>query len=590
MKIDTLKNISVYSLFVLFLIIMHIGIENFGGPIVTPTTYLVWIVISFFITVSVIYILRQSSFSQPWLLKYILLFVCLSLISVLFNPIPNYHSFFYKTMGLVGGVIFFIALHQFELTSSEKDRLLFVFFISGLIEACYGIIQYFGGPNLILPFVPPIIKGAISGNFQQPNVFSSFIATSIVISLFLITRPLFKNLTSGYRIVFYIFVAVLSYVLFLSNSRAGYIGAAVAALILFISRIRIYKCIPKHAICWLIAVIIGIGTAYAFEKGYFKRTPSVFTKIEQGVRGEPRMLLYRTSYEMFKDKPLLGHGVGSFGSHYLYYQRDILKKHPEYKKSYQPTYKSHPHSEILYKLAESGLAGGIGMIILVSAFCLIIFRLGREKGGLYFSLLFPLSFHIQVEYPLYQSAAHLMLFMILCYLPSSHFSKKIPLKLHNFLKYALAGLTAAVFILITVFLFRTLVAHRDMIKYNILLESKGEIRMRLLKGSMENGYLKQMGTRFYMDAKLRIGLLSNNMKMIREFAEWSENERPNAPYSFFYTREGAALYALGLKKKAFDLFDEGLSLYPDKADILGARNMLIAEEIKSRISSAKIKQ
>jgi hypothetical protein len=99
-----------------------------------------------------------------------------------------------------------------------------------------------------------------------------------------------------------------------------------------------------------------------------------------------------------------------------------------------------------------------------------------------------------------------------------------------------------------------------------------------------------MGTRFYMDAKLRIGLLSNNMKLVREFAEWSESERPNMPYSFFYVREAAALYAVGLKKKAFDLLDEGLLIYPDKEDILEAKNKLIAGEIKARISSSKIKQ
>jgi hypothetical protein len=176
------------------------------------------------------------------------------------------------------------------------------------------------------------------------------------------------------------------------------------------------------------------------------------------------------------------------------------------------------------------------------------------------------------------------------YLPSSHFNKKIPFKLHKFLKYAFTGLAVAAFILITVFLFRTLKAHKDMVEYNNLLVSKGEIRMRLLKGSMENAYLKQMGTRFYMDAKLRIGLLSNNMKLVREFAEWSESERPNMPYSFFYVREAAALYAVGLKKKAFDLLDEGLLIYPDKEDILEAKNKLIAGEIKARISSSKIKQ
>ena len=524
------------------------------------------------------------------MLQYILLFICLSLLSVIFNPILNYHSFLYRTLGLIGGLIFFIALHQFKLSPSERDKLLFIIFISGLIEAGIGIIQYFG-PSLRLPFIAFSNVGSIYGTFQQPNVFASFIGTAIVISLFLISRSLFRNMSPVNKTGFYVLVAALSFALLASNSTAGFIGIILGIGALFVSRIRIYKTILKYSLSWFIAVAIGMSCNYITEKVTFKRTTRVFTQEDAVVSGSVRILYYRISYEMFKEKPLFGHGIGNFGSKSLHFQRELIKKNPDYinvlTHATPAIYLSHPHNEILYRLAESGAVGGIGLLILFTAFGYLIFRLGRERGGLYLSLLLPIGFHTQVEFPLYQSIAHFVLFLILCYLPSSHFSKRIPVKVNTTIKTVFLVLISFVFILTISFFIQTLNAHRDIVKYNKFLMSKEEIRPRLLKSALENRYLQQVATRLFMDAKLRIGLTKNNRELIKDFVEWSKNERKVTPYVALFVREVKALHALGLKKEAFNLLDEGLSLYPsyyEKQYLLETKGMLVVEEIKSKLS------
>jgi O-antigen polymerase len=582
---NLLKKFSFGVLAAVFLLVIHIGIRNFGGPIAIPITYLIWICISLFILLSGLDILKSSSFAEPQALRYLLLFVCLSLLSVAFNPILDYHSFLFKTAGLVGGFIFFISLHQFRLNAVERDKLLFVIFVSGVIEAAVGLIQYFY-PAVLLPFIVHT-SGHIYGSFQQPNVYASFIATALVISLFLISRPLFSSMGFYYKIAFYFTASTLSFVLMLSNSRAGIIGAVLGSALLLASRMRIYRKKQNHVLTWLIFILIGITACWSVEKIAFNRTPAIIKKVEQTrlVRNA-RVVMYGTAWEMFKDRPLGGHGFGNFGSRYLDYKKEFFEKFPEQRKNEEATYVSHPHNEVLYRLAESGLAGGVGMIILFSAFGYGIFKLGRERGGLYLSLLLPIGFHTQVEFPLYQSAAHLALFLFLCYLPSSYFTKDISLRLNRTLKVVFASLMAGLFIMAAMFLANTLRAHISMTAYNNVLMSQGEIRMNLLQPALNNAYLQQLAVRLLMDARLRVGLSQDNQRWIKEFVEWSKNERKATPYSALYVREAKALYALGLKKEAFDIIDEGLFLYPDKGDLMLTKTELIAEEIKLKLDEA----
>ena len=585
-KMISLKNLSFSILSILFLIIPHINIKNFGGPVVTPTDYLIWLGIIFFVLIAGISSVRKFTFVKPQLLIYILIFICLGLLSVLFNPILNYHAFLFRTLGLIGGVIFFIALHQFKLLPEERDKLLVIIFISGVIEAGIGIIQYMG-PYLEVPLITPADRGIIYGSFQQPNLFSSFIGSTIIISLFLISRSLFRNLAAVNKVGFYIFVGALFFVLLPSQSRVGLIGTILGTTVLLISRSRIYKTLIKYSLFWLCAAVVGMGSSYAIEKINLDKKPSLVKKFQAPVTaksGEGRILIYRTSYEMFKDMPVFGQGPGNFGSQYLFYRKEFLKKNPDYLDfNIEAKYNSHPHNEILYRITESGIVGGIGLMVLIFCFISMIFRLGRERGGLYLALLLPIGLETQTEFPLYQSIVHWALFLFLCYLPSSHFIQKIHFSNNYRRRTILVTFIVGLFLLTGSFLFSTFRAHMDLIKYYKFLALKGENRPLFLKSALDNSYLEQLATRLFMDVNLGIALKKNNPIALNRFIEWSREERKVFPHMALYLGEIKALYALGNKKQAYNILEEGLSLYPKQVNLLKQKDILFSKREEGKL-------
>ena len=82
--------------------------------------------------------------------------------------------------------------------------------------------------------------------------------------------------------------------------------------------------------------------------------------------------LYIACIEIFLDKPLIGHGLGTF--------KEVFQS----KRAYVNNGKvpstmiwMHPHNEFLYRLIESGLLGGIGLLILTISFIAIVIILNK---------------------------------------------------------------------------------------------------------------------------------------------------------------------------------------------------------------------
>ncbi|GAG69767.1 unnamed protein product, partial [marine sediment metagenome] len=90
-----------------------------------------------------------------------------------------------------------------------------------------------------------------------------------------------------------------------------------------------------------------------------------------------RILMWKVTGLMIKDKPFLGGGIGSFKINYLDYQARFLKEHPEYNKYW--TNAKEAHNEYLQIGAEIGLFGlGIILIIILKLYSLFINILKKE--------------------------------------------------------------------------------------------------------------------------------------------------------------------------------------------------------------------
>ncbi|MBI4843797.1 MAG: O-antigen ligase C-terminal domain-containing protein [Nitrospirae bacterium] len=575
MNKETPRNFSIALLYLFFLLLIHISIRNIGSSTATPVSYMAWMAASllFFSSFIRVFFYDGARYVSPHITPYIAVFLCLVILPAFFNPIYDMPSFIFRKAGLTGGMLFFLSLHQLELNDDEKERLLYVIFISGFIEACIGLFQYFL-PGLRIPFVAYSTPGIIYGNFQHHNLLASFLATSLVISLFAVSGSFFDSLKRHFKMLFYLMSGVISFTLFLTGSRTGLIGLVLGCGVLFFAKQASYRKAPGYLAVWLLAIALGFGSNFITEKFIYQKERGVFStagKLRvtvESLTGEkdsdPRLLMYRTSYEMFKDKPLLGHGPDGFISKYVYYRRVAAAERFDRAVSIG-TFTNHPHNEFLSILIESGIAGGAGLLILISVFALYLFRLGREKGGLYASLLLPIGLHSQVEFPFYQSAAHWLLFLFLLYLPSSFFTHSVIMPKANLLRKALFAVAACIVVLINIFLFRTLKANADLTEYYRLLTSEGVNRTEIIKPALNNLYLGQFTRRMLMDIRLGAALKKNDNNFLLNYVEWAEEERKHFPHFMLFEGEARALFILGRKKEAYAMLDEGLSLYPDNS-------------------------
>ena len=76
----------------------------------------------------------------------------------------------------------------------------------------------------------------------------------------------------------------------------------------------------------------------------------------------------------------------------------------------------HPHNEFLYRLIESGLLGGIGLLTLTISFFAIVISLNKLDSFKYFSLISPLALHLQTETPFHHNEISFFLFIFILYL------------------------------------------------------------------------------------------------------------------------------------------------------------------------------
>ncbi|HCC68905.1 MAG TPA: hypothetical protein DEP99_03360 [Nitrospiraceae bacterium] len=610
---------------ILFLFLMHIFIPNIGGVIAQPREILMWIGIFTIILLSVLNILRNKTLILPSYRIYVFLFAVLLLSSSIFNPIKNMDMFIINALSLVAAVILWLSLHQFNLRGREKETILLIIFASTVIESIIGTMQFFGLYRYI-PITPAPEIGMVGGAFQQKNLFASWIATGLIISLYFITTDRFKKCHEnvitlgmtgiGIKILFLSCVALLSLSLIIAGSRAGIIGIGLAMAVIFISRAGQYLKKGAHGrntvshifLAWLLAFFIGIAGGYfllsvkdklGIEKLAVKQI-EWFSDIRQPSYVH-RILMGKTSFEMFKEKPIFGQGFGNFGSFYMYHQAKVIKSKPEYKVIIGD-YTSHPHNEIFKIMAESGIAGILAILIVVAGFVRMLYKLRLQQAGIWTAILMPLLVHMMFEYPLELSTAHYLVFLILLYMVTSNFveerrlnPKKSVVILTTFLSVVMyvtvAGYTIKTFydymnMVIYHTEYEAFMSHSDM-KNNNKRQFPSEIN---IKGAVNNIYLRNWAKPLYMAVKVQDATkdIEKNIDFLYDFLNWSSREKQRQPLKMVFHNEAVVLYFMGVHFRQLVYFDEamktvekGLSLYPNDKDLKELGGRIIVEGIKT---------
>lgn len=596
------QKILLLTLAFIFLFIMHIFFPNIGGVIAKQVDYVIWLASGFLVFIGCLNVLNKKTLTEPPLKIYILIFIATWIFSVVFNPIRNIDYFLIRSAWLVGGAVLWFSLMQYDLSNRYKLFILFLIFISAVIESFIGIIQFFGLYRYI-PVTPSPEAGLVGGVFQQKNLFASWIATGLVISLYLLPTAWIRSFSSIKKILFFAGIFLLSLNIITAQSRTGLLGLAVAMVLIFLAKWNNYKAIKKSVFVWSMVFIAGVSAGFlllsfkdqlGIEKLALKKI-KWFSDPEQ-ISYRERILMYETSLEMFKEKPLTGHGFSNFGSLYMYYQAKVKKSNPDYYKGSGNQYTHHPHNEISLIVAESGILGILGILCLFYGFLRFAKKIGYQRTFVYTALLTPFLVHMMLEYPLHLSVAHWFGFILIFSIATSHFTKKTILEVPQKLKTLSISLFSLLFVFFVVFIAKTFIAYNQLVIWYIEYSEGKEARIENLIPAKENLYLRNWAKPMYMFYSAEIALkdIEKNQEFLNFFLNWVEAEKRRIPIPQVFQYDAYVLFSLGRHFKQFEYLneavrssEEGVALYPENKELRSLMKTILVEAFREIFKDMK---
>ncbi|MGB9073494.1 MAG: O-antigen ligase family protein [Terriglobales bacterium] len=158
--------------------------------------------------------------------------------------------------------------------------------------------------------------------------------------------------------------ALMAGTIFLSGSRGGMLAFAVEMAVLAV-------CLRPHQRNWRQPAILGaflvlvIGLLiWIGGNEMTRRLASIHSETRQELSGGVRLTIARDSLRMWKERPLLGWGLGTFPEVY-----------PQFRSFYTSFFVNQAHNDYAQLLTETGLAG----FAIALWFLVLVFRRARAK-------------------------------------------------------------------------------------------------------------------------------------------------------------------------------------------------------------------
>lgn len=260
----------------------------------------------------------------------------LTLIDILFSlyiiyRILNQHSPFdiVAFVYLLVGCCLWFCFRQVNSTGLFKWLLGGLVF-SATIQSLVAIFQWCG----LLESLHASIR--VTGCFGNSGPLGCFLSMSFVL-LFVYTIE--KRIPHKLRFFCLVAGVVILGALLLSESRAGLISVLCSIIVYYFATHIMCSGFRSVILTFTFSAIV-IGGLYAY------RTSSV----------DARIRIWKTSIKLAMEKPIFGHGFGSFTSVYMPFQKNILKACDEQTRSRADDVLS-PYNQILLTFCESGCIG-----------------------------------------------------------------------------------------------------------------------------------------------------------------------------------------------------------------------------------------
>ncbi|WP_174849953.1 O-antigen ligase-like protein WaaL-xs [Yersinia artesiana] len=295
-----------------------------------------------------------------------------------------------RVLGLWGGIILLLGLFRLKLSPAARQSWLLLILLSVWGQATLALLQWlvFTADN----WMEFDLAQRPYGIFQQVNVLASYLATGYAIAAYLFMVSDNRAIRSISTLTLLVFPGML----LLLQSRIGWFGGVTTLLLLSLYYWRQRK-IAWLWLCNLLSILVAtyfleqiIGGALVSKEGSNKE----------------RWLILEYTWRMIRQHPWPGWGYGSFESAFAH----TLAQAGEVPNHF--AYPSHPHNEVLYGWAEGGIVALVGMLVLAIGYIKPLLIQPKAVFPLWV-LTLPIALHLMTELPLYQSAAHWLVLILL---------------------------------------------------------------------------------------------------------------------------------------------------------------------------------
>jgi O-antigen ligase/Tfp pilus assembly protein PilF len=276
-------------------------------------------------------------------------------------------------------ILFFLIISNVKSEWQFNSFIKILFFTSTAISI-YTLMHYYGVNLTYLKEYSDIVSPI--GN---KNLISNYLATTfpIILSYYLLEDK------RKSKIIYYLILSICYATIIICQTRGIWISIFLTLIIgiyLFIKFKFSFNIFRKNN-KWLILLFVTIAvitiiysTGNILNKGRITTVQKVASIYEDDFSSmNSRLIIWQTTIDMIKVKPIFGIGIGSFKMNYHYYQAKVIENNKDYLK-----YWRHPldaHNEYLQIGAELGLIGLLVFLYVIYIFYNLFLRyIKKEKN------------------------------------------------------------------------------------------------------------------------------------------------------------------------------------------------------------------
>lgn len=233
------------------------------------------------------------------------------------------------------------------------------------------------------------IYAAAGENFSFSHITGSFDNTAGLASSISCGLPLGFYLHSKNKNLKYLLFTTIGIIVcgtIVSGARAGIITICVATIVYYWPHIK--NLLKRISIGYKLLILFTVFCL------------SIFLYLSKKDSADGRMLIWKSSWELFQANPIWGYGYKGFSGNYMIYQANVLQQSPNSRYALLADDIKHPFNEFLHLLIEYGLVGFVLFAIVMGFIFYSFLKYPTAEKRMAMAILASVGAYACFSYPL----------------------------------------------------------------------------------------------------------------------------------------------------------------------------------------------